>query len=87
VWGHEPASHLQAPTGLSSSVMRPGSGPFWSDYFGHFGSDPTYKAGFEEAISNITEVGVSFGGGCLFEDGVGEANASGTFTLNRFKVE
>jgi hypothetical protein len=64
-----------------------GSGAFWSDYFGHFGNQPAYKAGFEEAISNITDVGVSFGGGCFFENGVGETNGSGTFTLNTFKVE
>jgi hypothetical protein len=64
-----------------------GSGAFWSDYFGHFGSDPAYKAGFEEAISNVTDIGVSFGGGCFFENGVGETNGSGTFTLNSFNVE
>jgi hypothetical protein len=63
-----------------------GSGASWSDYFGHFGVG-TYQAGFEEAISNVTDIGVSFGGGCFFENGVGETNGSGTFTLNTFKVE
>jgi hypothetical protein len=63
------------------------SGAFWSDYFGHSGADPSYKAGFEKAISNITDIGVSFGGGCFFENGVGETNGSATFTLNAFNVQ
>jgi hypothetical protein len=37
--------------------------------------------------SKITDVGVSFGGGCYFENGVGEIDGSGTFTLNTFEVE
>jgi hypothetical protein len=59
----------------------------WSDYFGHFDSDPTYTSGFYAALSNVTDIGVSFGGGCFFENGVGTTNGSGTFTLNNFTVD
>lgn len=60
------------------------SGSNWSDYYGHFGSDPLYSAGFNAAVSNVTEIGVSFGGGCFFENGVGTSDGSGTFTLNSY---
>ena len=62
------------------------SGSRWSDYFGHFGDDPMYAAGFDKALSNVTDIGVSFGGGCFFENGVGTMNGTGMFTLNDFSV-
>jgi hypothetical protein len=51
------------------------------------------RASSTPSDSEITDAGVSFGGGCYFENGVGEpsgsgrANGSGTFTLNTFEVE
>jgi hypothetical protein len=62
------------------------NGAEWSDFFGHFGSDPTYAAGFAAAASNVTSIGLSFGGGCFFENGVGTTDGSGTFTLTSFSV-
>jgi hypothetical protein len=71
--------HLRSETVPFGSL----SGSSWSDYYGHFGVGP-YAAGFEAAISNVTAIGVSFGGGCFFENGVGTTDGSGTFTLNTF---
>lgn len=62
------------------------SGAGWSDFFGHFGSDPNFAAGFNAAAANVTSIGLSFGGGCFFENGVGTSDGSGTFTLNSFSV-
>ncbi len=65
----------------------PLTGGNWSDFFGHFGndiSDPAYSAGFTAAVSNVTKIGLSFGGGCFFENGVGTTDGSGTFTLNSY---
>ena len=56
----------------------------WSDYYGQFGS--TVPADFAKAVANVTEIGVSFGGGCFYENGVGTTDGSGTFTLNTFSV-
>ncbi|HSP09057.1 MAG TPA: hypothetical protein VLU92_05625 [Candidatus Dormibacteraeota bacterium] len=39
---------------------------------------------FNAAAANVTEVGLSFGGGCFFENGVGTTDGSGTFTLDAF---
>ena len=43
-------------------------------------------ASFNAAASIITAVGLSFGGGCFFENGVGTTDGSGTFTLTSFTV-
>jgi hypothetical protein len=58
----------------------------WSDYNGHVGNVTGYTAGFYAALSNVTDIGLSFGGGCFFENGVGTTDGSGTFTLNSFMV-
>ncbi|MGC2295784.1 MAG: hypothetical protein WA695_03715 [Candidatus Dormiibacterota bacterium] len=43
-------------------------------------------AAFTAAASDVTAIGLSFGGGCFFENGVGTTDGSGTFTLNSFSV-
>ena len=56
----------------------------WSDWNGQPGA--TQAAGFDDAASNVTLIGLSFGGGCFFENGVGTSDGSGTFTLDSFAV-
>ena len=63
------------------------NGANWSDFYGHFGNDPGYSAGFAAAASDVTMIGLSFGGGCFFENGVGTDDGSGTFTLNSFTTQ
>jgi hypothetical protein len=86
-WWSNPVSFVLANTSgpaiLTASLSDPGA---WSDFFGHFGNDPTYSAGFAAAVSNVTTIGLSFGGGCFFENGVGTTDGSGTFTLDTFTV-
>jgi len=77
----DPSSNEQNQT-ISNSL----NGAFWTDYFGHSGADPLYAAGFQAAISNVTVIGLSFGGGCFFENGVGTTDGSGTFTIDSFSV-
>ena len=60
------------------------TGADWSDFYGHLGNDPLYSAGFAAAASHVTTIGLSFGGGCFFENGVGTTDGSGTLTLNSF---
>jgi hypothetical protein len=63
-------------------------GSQWSDYYGHFGSDPVYSAAFASAVQDVEMVGLSFGGGCFFENGVGinPGTGSGTFRLVTFSA-
>jgi hypothetical protein len=85
-WWSNPLSAVLANTGgtitLTASLNDPGA---WSDFFGHFGNDPAFP-GFFDAVSNVTTIGLSFGGGCFFENGVGTTDGSGTFTLDSFIV-
>jgi hypothetical protein len=83
-WSHQVSAPLSGNIGPVPLATVPLTGANWSDYYGHFGNDPTYAAGFNAAVSNVTMIGLSFGGGCFFENGVGTTDGSGTFTLNTF---
>jgi len=83
-WWSNPASAPLADG--TSTVTATVNGAEWSDFYGHFGNDPAYSAGFNAAASNVTTIGLSFGGGCFFENGVGTADGSGTLTLTSFSV-
>jgi hypothetical protein len=83
-WWSNPSSAILANGTLT--VTATVNGAEWSDFFGHFGSDQAYSAGFDAAALNVTSIGLSFGGGCFFENGVGTADGSGTFTLTSFSV-
>src|SRR5260370_24855468 len=43
-------------------------------------------AAFNDAGFTVPLIGLSFGGGCFFENGVGTADGSGTFNLESFEV-
>jgi hypothetical protein len=62
----------------------------WSDYDGHFATyDMAHTAAFEAALKNVKAIGLSFGGGCFFENGVGiqPGTGSGNFRLMDFSVD
>ena len=85
-WWSNPVSvvlaNMSSPITISASLSDPGA---WSDFYGHFGNDSEFP-GFTDAVSNVTTIGLSFGGGCFFENGVGTIDGSGTFTLDSFSV-
>jgi hypothetical protein len=58
----------------------------WSDWNGKSGTDHVASAGFTAAAANVTTIGLSFGGGCFFENGVGTDNGSGTVVLNSYSA-
>jgi hypothetical protein len=67
----------QAPMTISQPVNAPG---MWSDLNGSFNnSSPELMEAFLIAIQNVKTVGLSFGGGCFFENGVTTRDGSGTF--------
>lgn len=83
-WWSNPSSMVLANGTFTVTATVSGAG--WSDFYGHFGSDPSYSAGFAAAAANVTSIGLSFGGGCFFENGVGTSDGSGIFTLTSFSV-
>jgi hypothetical protein len=52
----------------------------WSDWNGKFNDDSLeVMQAFQAAIHNVQTVGLSFGGGCFFENGVTTTDGGGTF--------
>ena len=60
----------------------------WSDINGHYASDATYTEAFENALREVKEVSLSFGGNC-FARGVTvtEGTGAATFQLLDYKIE
>jgi len=66
------------PGTLSDSLLDPSG---WSDFHGEFAdSSPAITQAFVEAARNVKSIGLSFGGGCFFENGVTTSDGSGTFS-------
>ena len=78
-WWSNPVGFAQLGPGtftLTATVI-PGD---WSDYNGQEGT--TVQDGFAAAAAHVTGIGLSFGGGGFFENGVGSPDA--TLTLSSF---
>ncbi len=56
----------------------------WSDWNGQLAS--TVPAEFAQAVTNVGEIGLSFGGGCFFANGVGLSAGSASFQLTSYSV-
>ena len=82
-WSNPVHANLSANGSVNLSPVS-FDGANWSDWNGLSGT--TESAGFNAAVSHVTMIGLSFGGGCFFENGVGTSDGSGTFTLNTFTV-
>ncbi len=66
-------------TGNASGMMTVSLDPSnWSDLYGDSGSNAPTQ--FAAAVANVTVVGISFGDGCHYENGVTTSDGSGTFT-------
>jgi hypothetical protein len=84
-WWSNPTSAQLANNLNTSLSVSLGDPSLWSDWNGQFGNtDVATTDAFIAAASNMTEVGLSFGGGCFFENGVGTTDGSGSFTLTSF---
>jgi len=70
-------------TGPATAVVTANVSPgLWSDWNGQFGNvDPETTAAFQAAAADPDLVGLSYGGGCFFENGVGVRSGSATFRL------
>ena len=86
-WWSNPASAVL--TGPGTAVVTANVNPaMWSDWNGQFGTvDPETTAAFEAAAANPDLVGLSFGGGCFFENGVGTSSGNATFKLISYTIE
>jgi len=80
-WWSNPSSYAITTGGTLGATVHIGpvlmNGASWSDFFGKFGTGAG-AAGFADAIQNIKDIGLSFGSGCFFANGVGIDAATGT---------
>jgi len=82
-WWSNPANvqlltENQGPTPISAVVSDPNE---WSDWNGKgAASSLEVTEAFMVAIHNVQTVGLSFGGGCFFENGVTTTDGMGTFS-------
>jgi hypothetical protein len=60
----------------------------WTSVFGEKASaSAAAAAGFKQAMANLGNVGVSFGGGCFYGHGVGVSGGSARFVVTKYKVK
>jgi hypothetical protein len=85
-WSHDVSVPMSGSiSGATISVaLVPGN---WSDANGHMGSDQAYTAGFNSAVAGVKQIGVSFGGGCFFDVGIGMTSGSGSFSLDSIAAQ
>lgn len=86
-WWSNPASMaLTSPGGGTVTAnVEPAE---WSDWNGQRGTvDPATTAAFEAAAADPDLIGLSFGGGCFFQNGVGMSAGSATFRLMTFTID
>lgn len=82
-WSNPAAAVLTAPgVGVVTATVLP---PGWSDWGGELGA--TQPDGFADAASNPDLIGLSFGGGCFFENGVGVTGGRATFKLISYTIQ
>lgn len=63
------------------TISNPMSDPsLWSDWNGQNGAEPAVLEAFIEATHKVQSVGLSFGGGCFFENGVTTSNDPESFS-------
>ena len=79
-WSNPKSAILDAVQG-TVTISAVVEGARWSDYNGQSGSDPAAAAGFDAAAADVTYLGLSFGGGCFFANGVGVRGGMATFHL------
>lgn len=85
-WWSNPVSVTLSGNVSATTIAVSLSDPsLWSDWNGQLGnSSASVTAGFNAAVAKVNQIGLSFGGGCFFENGVTTSDGSGTFALTGF---
>jgi hypothetical protein len=82
-WWANPIYYALAPGSVTLAV--PLTPDQWSSVFGKFGNyDAESLAGFQAALQNVGEVGMTFGGGCFFGHGVNVSGGTARFVLTGY---
>ena len=80
-WSNPIHVDFTGTSGSGTMTVSLGDLSQWSDWNGKVAdSSPDVTVGFNAAVAKVSTVGVSFGGGCFFENGVTTSDGSGSFT-------
>lgn len=84
-WWSNPVTYtLAAGSAVLDVPLSPES---WSSVFGKFGTyDAASLEGFLSALSHVSSLGVTFGGGCFFGHGVYVTDGIARFILTSYQV-
>jgi hypothetical protein len=83
-WWSNPEARTLAVSGSTVTISVPLTTAGWSDWGGELAS--AVPAAFDKAVASVSSVGVSFGGGCFFANGVGVSAGSAQFILTSYTV-
>jgi hypothetical protein len=84
-WFSNPlATTLVSAVGNTVTLTVPIDTSNWSDWGGELAS--AVPTNFAAAVASVNEIGLSFGGGCGFLNGVGMSAGSATFILTGYTV-
>ncbi len=84
-WWANPTSYVLGPGTVTLTV--PLAPDQWSSVYGKFGNyDASSLAGFQNALSNTYDMGLSFGGNCFFGHGVNVSGGTAQFQLLSYSV-
>jgi len=85
-WAHTISYELQATPG-NITLTVPLTPDQWSSVYGRTGNyDAAALAGFQDALQNLGNVGMTFGGGCFFGHGVNVSGGSARFALINYTI-
>ena len=71
----------------SSTLTVPLTPDRWSSVYGKSGNtDATTEAAFARALQNVSQLGLTFGGGCFYGHGVRVKGGSARFILSSYQV-
>jgi len=85
-WWSNPTSWLL--TAGSGTLIVPLSPEKWSSVYGRLGNaSAAARAGFTNALRNVSSLGLTFGGGCFFGHGVNVRGGSAQFVLTNYQIQ
>jgi hypothetical protein len=87
-WSRDPA-FFELNSGGGDGALQVDLAPDkWISVQGRAGdTDDSTKAGFGAAISNLSAIGLTFGGGCFYGHGVNISGESARFVLTGFSAQ
>ena len=83
-WSNPESATLASLVGNTVTLTVPLTPGNWSDWGGQPGS--SVPTSFAAAVAKVSAIGLSFGGGCFFANGVGMSTGSASFVLSSYAV-